>query len=154
VKLKPSAEPPVDADGGPPGPPKMDKNGFPTIPGGGRGMMMMFMNDLMRGTGGQVPISQICGFISNQLGRPVVDQTGLTGKYDFNLEFAPENMPNMPLPPPGGGRGDSGSLPASTDPAPTLIGALQEQLGLKLEQKKLPVDIVIVDHIEKTPTEN
>jgi uncharacterized protein (TIGR03435 family) len=163
VKLKPSAEPPASADGGPPGglagpagPPKMDKNGFPTIPGGGRGLMMMFMNGLMRGTGAQETIGQICDFISNQLGRSVVDQTGLTGKYDFNLEFAPENMPMLP---PGGGRGDggrgeAGGLPASSEPAPTLIVALQEQLGLKLEQKKLPIDIVIVDHIEKTPTEN
>jgi uncharacterized protein (TIGR03435 family) len=159
VKLRPSAEPPANADpaasggfAGPPGPPKMDKNGFPTFPSGGRGLMMMFMNGQMHATAAQETLSQICDFISNQLGRPVFDQTGLTGKYDFNLEFAPENMP---LGGPGGmGRGDAGVLPASSEPAPTLIGALQDQLGLKLESKKLPVDIVIVDHIEKTPTEN
>jgi uncharacterized protein (TIGR03435 family) len=159
VKLKPSADaPPPQPDGqglAVPSPPKMDKNGFPTIPNGGRGMMMMIVNGVMRGTGAQETISQICDFLGNQLGRPVVDQTGLTGKFDFNLEFAPENMPagrgGMPPPP---SAADAGGAPAPTDPAPTLIGALQEQLGLKLEQKKLPVDIVVVDHIEKTPTEN
>ncbi len=159
VKLKPSAEaPPPEADGKGlviPGPPKMDKNGFPTIPAGGRGMMAMFVNGQMHVSAAQETISQICDFLSNQLGRPVVDQTGLAGKYDFNLEFAPENMPQLP---PGGGagmgRGDAASPAVSNDPAPTLIGALQDQLGLKLEAKKLPVDIVIVDHIEKTPTEN
>ena len=158
VKLKPSADaPPPEPDGrglSVPGPPKLDKNGFPTFPAGGRGLMMMFANGQMHGTGAQETISQICDFISNQLGRPVVDQTGLNGKYDFNLEFAPENMP--PLPPGAGpamGRGDAPG-PPSSDPAPTLIVALQEQLGLKLEAQKLAVDIVVVDHIEKTPTEN
>jgi uncharacterized protein (TIGR03435 family) len=85
----------------------------------------------------------------------VVDQTGLTGKYDFNLEFTSENMPAIP---PGAvpamGRGDAAGPPAPSDQAPTLIAALQEQLGLKLDAKKLPVDIVVVDHIEKSPTEN
>jgi uncharacterized protein (TIGR03435 family) len=162
VKLRPSAEPPANADpaapggfAGPPGPPKLDKNGFPTFPAGGRGLMMMFSNGQMHGTGAQETIGQICDFISNQLGRPVVDQTGLNGKYDFNLEFAPENMPGLfPGAGPGPGRGDAASPPPSSDPAPTLIGALQEQLGLKLEAKKLAIDIVVLDHIEKTPTEN
>jgi uncharacterized protein (TIGR03435 family) len=162
VKLKPSAETPVNADGagpggsaGPLGPPKMDKNGFPAFPPGGRGLMMMFMNGQMHGTGAQQSMGQICDFIANQLGRPVADQTGLTGKYDFNLEFAPENMPGLlPGAGPGPGRGDAAGPPPSNDPAPTLIAALQEQLGLKLETKKLAVDLVVVDHIEKTPTEN
>ncbi len=167
AKLKPSVEAPPTADGaapsGPPGPPKMDKNGFPQFPAGGRGMMVMGMNGKMRMTAAQETISQLCDFLGNQLARPVIDQTGLPAKYDFNLEFAPEGMMGRggmappPPPPPGGGGlagGDPGGLAGSSDPAPTLIGAIQEQLGLKLEPKKLPVDIVIVDHIEKTPTEN
>jgi uncharacterized protein (TIGR03435 family) len=142
----------------------MDKNGFPTIPGGGRGMMVMMMNGQMHLTAGQETISQFCDFLGSQFGRPVIDQTGLAGKYDFNLAYAPEGpvmgRGGMPPPPPPGtapagvGGGEVAGLAASNDPAPTLMAALQDQLGLKLETKKAPVDIVIVDYIEKTPTEN
>ncbi len=165
VKMKASANtPPPDGDAPPPGPgrggpPKLDKSGFPAIPSGGRGMMMMMMNGQMRLAAGQQPMSQICDFLSNQLGRLVVDQTGLTGKYDFTLAFSAEGfgrggpLPPPPPPPPGGEGGGRGMGEAG-EPAPTLIAAIQDQLGLKIESKKLPVDIVVVDHIEKTPTEN
>ena len=79
-------------------------------------------------------MASICASLSRQLSEPVIDQTGLTGAYNFDLEFARE-----------------GAVDAT---APNLFTALQEQLGLKLESKKQPVDIVIVDHAEKTPTEN
>ena len=95
--------------------------------------------------------------------RPVNDSTGLTGKYDFELTFAPATngvdfmgrglMPG-PLPrPPGGGPGaPEAALP--DDSAPSIFSAVQDQLGLKLESKKGPVDTLVIDHIEKTPTEN
>jgi len=106
--------------------------------------------------------------LSNQMGKPVTDGTGLKGKYEFTLTFDPSSMG-------GGGRGmpmmggwsrrwrgggvSGGGSPldsgGSDDPAlPTIFGALQSQLGLKLDQKKASVEIIVVDHVEKTPTEN
>jgi len=96
-------------------------------------------------------------FLSNTLGRPVTDSTGLTGKYDYVLTYSREGMEGMGGPGmtvtavPGGG-----PLPPPPPPsdAPTIFAAVQEQLGLKLEQKKGSVDIFIIDHVEKNPSEN
>ncbi len=82
----------------------------------------------------RVTMAAICAMLSRQVSEPVIDQTGLAGGYDFDLEFAREG--------------------ATDATAPGLFIALQEQLGLKLESKKQAVDIVIVDHAEKTPTAN
>ncbi len=62
----------------------------------------------------------------------MVDKTGLTGKYDFSLHWTPDNV-------------------ESTDPnaPPGLFTAIQEQLGLKLEPVKAPVDVLVIDHVEK-----
>jgi uncharacterized protein (TIGR03435 family) len=104
--------------------------------------------------------------LSNQLDLPVVDMTGLTGKYDFTLTFAPEGGVGLrlpagiappPPPPPPPGEGGPG-MPAASAPdsqsSPNLFAALQEQLGLKLEQRKGPVDLLVIDHLEKAPIEN
>jgi uncharacterized protein (TIGR03435 family) len=83
--------------------------------------------------------------------RPVVDQTGLTGRYDFTLTWTPDefqfsglrgpNAPPLPPPPPG------------TPEAPDLYTAIQQQLGLKLESTKTLVDVIVIDKVEK-PSEN
>ena len=78
------------------------------------------------------------GFV---LDRPVLDQTGLTGNYDFKLTWTPDEMKAAP---------DSS---ASSDSGPSVFAAIQEQLGLKLEPAKGPVDVYVIDHIEK-PSEN
>ncbi len=70
------------------------------------------------------------------LAMPVVDETGLTGKYDFNLDFTTRG-PDAPA-----------------DAPPGLFTAVQQQLGLRLEQKKIPMDVLVVDRAEKTPKEN
>ena len=83
--------------------------------------------------------------LANQVDRPIVDGTELPGKYDFTLEFAPE-MRNM-----------AGFMPgpvAEVESAPSLFTAVQEQLGLRLEPKKAMLDLIVVDRLEKTPTEN
>jgi uncharacterized protein (TIGR03435 family) len=104
--------------------------------------------------------------LTRNLNRPVIDNTGLAGKYDFTLTFAQDMSHGMPgmgaggmammVHAPGGGdAGGGGPMPASdADTGPTLFAAVQEQLGLKLESKKSMVDLVIVDRLEKTPTEN
>ena len=73
--------------------------------------------------------------LSNALERRVIDKTGLSGKYDFELKWAPEAVP-----------------PADADP-PSLFTALSEQLGLRLESQKAPVEVFVIDAVEK-PTEN
>jgi uncharacterized protein (TIGR03435 family) len=75
--------------------------------------------------------------------RPVVDQTGLKGFYDFKLSFAPDLA---------GRTGPNGEPPPSFD-GPSIFQALKEQLGLKLESTKGPVVVFVIDHVEK-PTEN
>lgn len=76
--------------------------------------------------------------------RVIFDRTGLTGKYDWHLEWTPEGMGMAQ-------KGDDGSPPDSD--APGLFTALQEQLGLKLEPQKGPVQVVVIDHLEP-PTPN
>ena len=74
--------------------------------------------------------------------RPVLDRTALPGVFDFQIEFAPAFA-----------QGSSDDVPpipsGQTDSRPSLFTALQEQLGLKLESTKAPVDILVIDHIEK-----
>lgn len=88
-------------------------------------------------------------FIANQLtalgnlGRPAVDQTGLTGNFDFVLEFVPENDSRLPV-----------GADFQPDPnGPTFSQAMREQLGLKLDSKKGPSEFLIIDHVER-PTGN
>ena len=80
------------------------------------------------------------------LDRPVVDQSGLTGRYNIALKWAPDEtqftqMNLMLAPPPG------------ADPLPNLVTAFQEQLGMKLESTKAPVDVIVIDKVSR-PSEN
>jgi uncharacterized protein (TIGR03435 family) len=81
------------------------------------------------------------------LDRPVVDQTGLKGRFDFILKWTPDESQfeglGIKVPPPS----DAANAP------PGLFTAIQEQLGLKLEATKAPVDVLVIDHVEK-PSEN
>ena len=116
----------------------------------------------MRMVGTMQSMERLTDMLGNQLGVPVVDKTGLTGNYDFTLEFAPEpgqgpmrGLPPPP-PPPGGEGGPKAAVPGGGDltDAPNLMTAVQEQLGLKLEKKKGPLELLVIDHAEKTPSEN
>lgn len=83
--------------------------------------------------------------IANQLGRPVIDKTGLTGAYDFELTFMPEGRgaPIGPLPP------GAPDIPAPDPDAPSIFTAVQEQLGLKLEAGRGPVEVLVIDSVER-----
>ena len=99
-------------------------------------------------TAGGVSMTLLAGFLGGRLGRPVLERTGLTGKYDFKLEWTPESNE---LSGKGGpeGPGEKGE-PGGADPlGPSLSTALQEQLGLKLESQKAPVDTIVIDRVEK-----
>lgn len=88
-------------------------------------------------------MSNLAGGLSGMLERIVVDKTGITGRFHLQLTFAPDDsvrrFPDLPAPPPGD--------------APNIFTALQEQLGLKLESAKGPVEVLVIDHVEK-PSEN
>ena len=89
-------------------------------------------------------IPYFLSMLSRQLGRTVIDRTGLTGNYDFTLRWSPDN-----------GATTSSNEPAGTqaDALPSIFSAVQEQLGLKLESTKAPADVLVVDHLER-PSQN
>jgi uncharacterized protein (TIGR03435 family) len=144
AKLKDAAPHKEDPDaGGPPSPapPRLDKDGFPIMPSGGRGMIMM--NGKARWQAPETTAEQIANMIGGQLNRPVADATGLAGKYDVALMWVNESM----------GRGPEAEA-NGLDSGPTLTTAIQEQLGLKLQSKKTAIDFLVIDRVEKLPTEN
>ena len=74
--------------------------------------------------------------------RPVFDRTGLTGKFDLHIESTPALLP--------GANADSSQVPTPpADSGPSVFTAMQEQLGLKLESTKGPVEVLVIDHAEK-----
>jgi uncharacterized protein (TIGR03435 family) len=83
-----------------------------------------------QGWGATMPM--LAGMLSNRTGRKVIDKTGLTARYDWVLEWAPDTE--------GANAGETG---------PTIFTALREQLGLKLETSKAPVEVIVVDHLDR-----
>jgi uncharacterized protein (TIGR03435 family) len=120
----PQGPPPIPAGGGP----------IPCAIMGGAGMIRF----------GGFPISQITQMLGGQTGRMVLDRTGLTGNWEFVLTFAPEGRGQ---PPPGV------DAPPVDPTLPSIFTALQEQLGLKLEATKGPVEVLVIDGIDH-PTED
>src|ERR1035438_8379573 len=96
-----------------------------------------------RMTGTRTTMANFVVVLSRQLGRPVLDRTGLPGRYDFLLTFRPDIGSCSQ---PAEGRGSEAVNPGD---GPSIFTAIQEQLGLKLEAIKGPVEIIVVDHAEK-----
>jgi len=124
-------------------------NGFKGFDGVAHGGMLRMGNGEFQGQG--VEIKGLVNMLSQQLRQTVIDKTGLTGKYDFELNWTPDDglVPMF--------HGTDGS-PQKADPAPdasgpTIFTALQEQLGLKLQSAKGPVETLVIDHVEM-PSEN
>jgi uncharacterized protein (TIGR03435 family) len=100
---------------------------------------------------GKVPLSRLADALSNWMDRPVLDMTGIKGVYDVDLEWTPdEGQPGALRIAPGGEAG----RPEAGGDSPSIFTAVQEKLGLKLEGRKSPAEIIVVDHAEKAPTEN
>ena len=95
-------------------------------------------------TAQSLPIAQIAAGMGD-LGGPVRDMTGLSGNYEFNLTWTPEDKLLA-------GADDTSTAPG--DRPPSIFTALQEQLGLRLEPRKFPIQTVVVDRVERVPTEN
>jgi uncharacterized protein (TIGR03435 family) len=107
--------------------------------------MRMFPGNL---SGGSSPMAQLTNVLARFVNRTVVDQTGLTGNFDLDLQWTPDQMPQGRGDPPPG----APALPAIDPNGPSIFTAVQEQLGLKLESTKGPVRVVVIDRVEH-PTE-
>jgi uncharacterized protein (TIGR03435 family) len=86
--------------------------------------------------------------LASQIGRSVVDKSGLTGLYDFTLQWTPDNAPAPMQNGPGGPGGPAHVEAASDAPSVSVFTAIQEQLGLKLESEKDNVDVIVIDQID------
>jgi uncharacterized protein (TIGR03435 family) len=151
TKLKESTEAPagdVDPATMPP-PGKVGPDGFPVlaVPAGAPIVIFSFTNGRARMIGRQKTMQDLADRLTGVMSRPVIDATGIRAKYDFTLTYSVEGM-----------NGPTGPTPAAAAPEadalPDIFAAVQEQLGLKLEPKKGPIDMIVIDHVEKVPTEN
>jgi len=109
-----------------------------TTPGPRQGMSM----NTGRAEGFAAPMKMLADNLAGTVGRPVVDMTGLTAKYDWKLQWSPD--PGTAIP----GPNTSQQQPADA-PGPTIFTAVQEQLGLKLETARGPVDTWVIDKIDR-----
>lgn len=154
-KMKESVEEPAAQDGIAAAAPRLpgsrpkDQDGFPACPAG-RGARTLAANGRVRLCANHVTMERLVALLTYWSGRTVTDETELKGKYDFILTYAPAGVSvagGTPSP-----DGSTASVPEA-DSDPDLIGAMQ-QLGLKLEQKKAIIEMLVIDHLEKVPTEN
>jgi uncharacterized protein (TIGR03435 family) len=97
------------------------------------------------------PLTWLTNNLGNVLGRPVIDKTGLTGKYDFTLDY------KIVLPPgafPGQAPAPAATGDNATDTWPDLVTAVQQKLGLRVVGDKAKIDVVVIDKVEKVPAAN
>jgi uncharacterized protein (TIGR03435 family) len=143
-KTGPSLQPDDEACSAAPSVPQL-----PQIPCGSLGQIAASAPGRGRLGGRAVIISRIAAILTNPftgVDRPVEDRTGLTGTFDFNLEWSLARDSAAPPDP-------SRNPPLPEDSGPGFLEALREQLGLKLVSSKAPVDVLVVDGVEK-PDEN
>lgn len=116
-----------------------DSHGDPQLPAGRNARLVIPLADgRYRFSGRMQTLTDIVAMCARELGKPVVDRSGLLGVYDFNIDFAR--------------RPDDRSEP--DDAGSPFLAAFQMQTGLRLESKKVSIDMIVIDHIEKTPTDN
>jgi uncharacterized protein (TIGR03435 family) len=168
-KLKESA-PDADAPAGGGAPTALDvhvsgrgENTQVSISGGpiGTAHMSMGPNGTMRLEALKMNMAALADTLSRFFDRPVVDLTELKGTYQVVVDLSMDDLRTaartMGIIGPGMGGGRDGARPpadAASDPAGLSIFAAVQQLGLKLEPRKVPIDFVVIDHLEKVPTEN
>jgi len=91
------------------------------------------------------PVSQLTNALGNSLGRPVLDKTGLNGRYDYVVDYT------LPIP---GAAGAGTAAGTANEAGIDLAAAVQQQLGMKLTRAKAMIDVLAIDKAEKTPSEN
>jgi uncharacterized protein (TIGR03435 family) len=131
----------------------LDPNGPPPPPRPGMarpcGSVIIDMSPLgLRMEGSKVPMPEFIRVLAVVMGRPVIDKTGITSEFEVHLEFAPDQS-TAGLPGAGGPRDPGGPPPATDTNRPSIFSAVQEQLGLKLDSGKGPVEVLVIDHVER-----
>ena len=163
LKIKPTAPPPAGPEGTAPNPAvtgsnsvsiTQGKGGATVSDGTGKSQKMIPSPDgkSMRLEITGATLAELAEGLSPMTDHPVVDMTGLAGKYDMTLDISMQELMNVAraagaaVPPPPTGD-------AASDPGNTVSMAVQA-IGLKLDPRKVPTSFIVVDHIEKMPTEN
>jgi uncharacterized protein (TIGR03435 family) len=124
-------------------------NGIKGPDGAGREGMMRFGPGQL--TAQAVPMTSLANMLSQQLHRTVIDKTGLTGKYDLELNWTPDQGADPMFK--GADSSQQRADPPPESSGPSIFTAVQEQLGLKLQSAKGPVETIVIDHVEM-PSEN
>jgi uncharacterized protein (TIGR03435 family) len=123
-------------------------NGIKDLNGQSHGDVMRMGRGFLQGQG--VSIASLVHMLSQQqLGRLVIDNTGLTAKYDFTLQWTPDTNQGARLKPFDDGQSAAGNTLPAENSEPSLFTAIQEQLGLKLKSEKDSVPLLVIDHIER-----
>jgi uncharacterized protein (TIGR03435 family) len=130
--------PPAPVPGAPAPTPVLDQDGFPQLPAGRTAAQGVSRDGVTRQTFRMASPKQLVGMLGLRVGR-ISDKTGLTGPYDFKLEFSTGRLST------------NGDAP---DPAPDVFTAVEKQLGLRLEKTTVPLDVLTIDHLDRHPAEN
>ena len=162
-KLQESAGPPADSERAPlvGGKADLAQDGFPMLHPGlnmGASVKDRGVRDRLR----DYSLAELADELTVMLRAHVIDSTGLLGKYDFTLQFeTPPNdftlawtamLPHVPGQPVGLSNGPP--TPAQEDGVSIISSAMEKQFGLRLEKAKIPMDVLVIDHVEKKPSEN
>lgn len=94
--------------------------------------------------GARVSTAQLASALARMLGHPVVDETGLTAMYEVKVEWTPDQAPPA----------TNSEEQTAPEPGPSLFTAVNGHLGLRMQTRKVSADLVVVDHMERAPTEN
>jgi uncharacterized protein (TIGR03435 family) len=155
LKIKQSSDALTSGTARPATGPVKDADGFVYIPGIRNYVAMSQANGLTRWVGNDIAVDSatrntphLTSLLYSVIHQPVIDASGLEGKYDFTLTFSADITASALTATEGAG------LPQSGDSGPTIFKAIEEQLGLKLEPRRIAVNLFVVDHVEKDPSEN
>jgi uncharacterized protein (TIGR03435 family) len=130
-----------------------DKDGFPDIPAGLSLLSVVAGPRELRLTARMKTVAELCRVLEGYVDRPILDKTGLAGNYDFKLAFSNDRTGGAVASPPTQDAAANPVVPAN-DLGLSFFDAVQAQLGLKLESNKASIDNLIIDHIDRVPTDN
>ena len=107
--------------------------------------ILKLSNGLLRAVGVSQTLADVATRCEGQVHLPIVDKTGLTGRYDYSFDYAPDPPANQQ---------EESAVGTAMDPGPDFATAFQKQLGFRLEKKRLPIDVLVIEHVDRTPVEN
>lgn len=115
-----------------------DSGGYLALPSWQEtGVVGLVRDGHLRLTGYRCTLEQLIPFLESQLDHPILNQTGLTGEYDFRIDFATAR-----------------SSASDSDPAPSIFSVLPDQIGLRIKEEKAPMDVLVIDHAGREPLPN